>query len=611
MKLIDFNSYSDKWFFHIFWEVFGKGIERILCVKNLNESYNEIISSKKQDNFFRKCLNHMNVSYSMYNGDLDGIPRSGPLVIVSNHPFGGIEGIILGEIISRYRSDLKILGNYLLHNVPEIKEMIIPVDPFGGRSAKKYNIKHIRESFKWVKEGGSLITFPAGEVASFNFKTLSVSDPEWSPHIGAVIRYANAAVLPVYFPGNNGFLFNMAGVFHPFLRTVLLPREFENKRGKNIKIYIGKPITWKRLESFNDNDSLMKHLRISTYFFKKRKYKIKRKFYVNPFIKTKQKNFENIISPQSKSAIIEEVESLKENRKLYEDSNYAVYCANSLEIPEVLMEIGRLREITFRNVGEGTGKPVDLDRFDLFYNHIFLWNKNNGEIAGAYRLALVDKIIQKFGLKGLYTSTLFKYRRDFFDHIEKTVELGRSFIRNEYQKQPSSLSNLWRGIGEFINRNPGYNILLGPVSISRDYCSVSKKLIVRFLRNYRFNISLSRYVKPRNPFKSGKIKIIDGKCISSNLRNIEDVSLLISEIEQDGKGIPILLRHYLKLNATIINFNVDKNFSNVVDSLIMVDLKETDPIILKRFLGKSGFENFISHMVKTAEVTGVESLNLN
>jgi putative hemolysin len=283
---------------------------------------------------------------------------------------------------------------------------------------------------------------------------------------------------------------------------------------------------------------------------------------------------------------------LPQDQRLIDGGDFAVYIARALQIPNLLNEIGRLREITFRDAGEGTGKAVDLDRFDDHYQHLFLWNHASDELVGAYRLGLTDIILAHCGTRGLYTNQLFRYKPALLKRLTCAIEFGRSFIRHEYQRKFNSLMLLWKGIGAFVAQNPQYNLLFGPVSISNDYHTVSRDLIVRFLQAKRFDATLSRFVAPRKPYRTGFFMRGNGRMLHAGVNDLDDISLLISEIERDGKGIPILLRQYLKLNGRLICFNIDREFSDVVDGLLMVDLRKTDPRLLKRFMGEEGVERF-------------------
>ena len=567
-------------------------IEKTLSIDALNNIYKRSILERKNDDFFKDCIDVMNINYAVSSEDSRKIPDKGPLVVVANHPFGGIEGVILTAIMDSVRSDVKIMGNYLLKRVPEVGRRVIAVDPFGRKDSAVYNRKGLREAIQWVKKGGALLTFPAGEVSHFHWRQCKVDDSAWSSHVGAIIRYAEANVLPVYLPGRNSLMFQIMGLLHPKIRTALIPREIVNMQSKTVKVYIGKPISWKKLDTFKTHKDLIEYLQINTCFMQNRAGRKPSRFPAVAMLRSKKVIEEEIIPSVPSSLLHNEIDALPESNQLVDTRKFAVYIAESTLIPECLREIGRLREITFREVKEGTGKSIDLDQFDSYYLHLFLWNKTAHELVGAYRLGLADVILRQYGQAGLYANTLFKFKRGFLQQLGDAIELGRSFIRSEYQKEYNCLALLWRGIGQFIIRNPRYNMLFGPVSISHDYHAVSKKLIVQFLRQYKSDSELSRYVSPRVPFRSWKGKAFIKQSFHSFVRDIDDISLLISEIEKNGRGVPILLRHYLKLNGTLLDFNVDKKFSHVVDGLMLVDLINTDIKLLKRFMGKKGLSVF-------------------
>lgn len=597
MKLIDLKSSAQhpvqKWLLTIL----EHPIEKTLSIKAMNDAYERMafFSTLNPDNIFQNCLDSVQAHYSISDQDIQKIPSQGPLVTVANHPFGGVEGIILGDILRRARPDVRVLGNYLLQKMTELSNWIIPVDPFGNRSSAIANARAIKAAIRWVAEGGSLVTFPAGEVAHFDWGRKRITDPRWSPHVGAIIRHARADVLPVFFPGANSLFFQIAGLFHPRLRTALLPHELVNKSSQAINVYIGKVIPWKKLQDFKDNEALTEYLRNCTFFLQNR-------------LRTPKKSLSSIIfsrlgahplkpvAPAVEASILgREIEALPPSQKLVQGGDFAVYVARPEQIPQMLNEIGRLREHTFREVHEGTGQPADLDRFDAHYLHLFLWNHKKTELAGAYRLGLTDIILKNQGPKGLYTTTLFKFKRPLLRMLENAIEVGRSFIRSEYQKEYRCLSLLWQGIGHFVVLHPNYKILFGPVSISQDYQSFSKNMIVQFLRLNKLHPELSRYVKPRAPYRALRAAKIARQTVATLVNDIDDVSVLISEIEKDGKGVPILLKHYLRLNAQILSFNVDRQFSNVIDSLILVDLTKADFKLLRRFMGSSGLKIFARH----------------
>ncbi|MDZ4199345.1 MAG: GNAT family N-acyltransferase, partial [Kiritimatiellia bacterium] len=287
---------------------------------------------------------------------------------------------------------------------------------------------------------------------------------------------------------------------------------------------------------------------------------------------------------------------------LLESGDFALYSAKANQMPRLLHELGRLREITFRAAGEGTGRAMDLDPFDQYYLHLVLWNRAKQELVGAYRLGQSDRIVEEHGKKGLYTSSLFRYSRKLLVKLGPSLEMGRSFIRPEYQKSYSPLLLLWKGIARFVVLNPQYRTLFGPVSINNEYNTVSRQMLVSFLRANRFDSHLARWVKPRNPPRRPLRRKWDAKILNRTIHSAEDMSDLIAEIEKDGKGVPILLRQYLRLGGRLLGFNVDPDFSDVLDGLIAVDLLDTDRRILDRFLGREPAGEFLAYHARRGAV---------
>jgi hypothetical protein len=295
-----------------------------------------------------------------------------------------------------------------------------------------------------------------------------------------------------------------------------------------------------------------------------------------------------------------EVRSLPPDQRLYENAGMSVVVARAAQAPLAVGEIGRLRETTFRAAGEGTGKARDLDRFDEHYWHLFLWNGERQEIVGAYRMGATDEILAQRGVTGLYTSTLFRYERRLLDQINPALELGRSFVRAEYQRDHSSLMLLWKGIGRFISERPRYRMLIGPVSISNDYQSISRQILMAFLYATSFRADLAELVQARNPPTLGRADWEHG-LLSTVVKNLSQVGALLTEIESDGKGVPVLLRQYLKLNARLLGFNVDPAFGNALDGLMLADLLEVDRSILVRYMGEAGARAFLAHHQRADE----------
>jgi putative hemolysin len=527
----------------------------------------------------QNALTNLRIDVNVAPADLERIPRQGATIVVANHPFGLLEGLVLGTVLPRVRPDVKILANSMLKGFDRLQDLFIFVDVFGGS-----NLQALREAIDWLKNGGLLVIFPAGEVAHLDVAARRVTDPEWNTSVARLARRSSATVVPAYFAGSNSAFFQAAGLVHPRLRTALLVRELLNKRGSMIDLRVGQPIEPQRVHVTRDDRQLTAYLRHRTYLLEHRGRSPKRREYDGA----------PVIPAQSRQSMALETAALD---PLVEANEYRVYLAEAVQIPSILQEIGRLREITFRDVGEGTGESSDLDEFDQHYQHLFVWNRERQEVVGSYRLAATDLTLSARGIAGLYTSTLFAYKRRFLEALGPAAELGRSFVRPEYQKNYAALLLLWKGIGAWVAKNPRCKVLFGPVSISNDYKPVSRQLMATFFQQLRRSHGLADLVKARSPFRT---RAVEGSGMVA--WDIEDLSALISDIESDRKGLPVLLRQYLKLGGELLCFNLDARFSNSLDGLIVVDLTRTDARVLERYLGREGARTFHQYHARSEKI---------
>jgi len=580
------------------YRVFGPVVERVLGLRGFDQHYQaghaHYTSLPTEDRtcgaFFDGVVSSVGAQCEVDEPAGFEFPKTGPLIIVANHPYGILDPCLLASYIGKRRRDLKVMTNALLSVMPEVKTHGIMVNPFGGKEATRENLAGMKAALSHLRGGGAMIIFPAGEVSAYK-PGKGIEEAPWTSHVGSLVRRTQASVLPVYFPGANSTLFHAAGVVHPRLRTALLLREFCQQQGASVEMIVGSTLPFGKLRKFEDDEALTKYLRLHTLVLDERRRIAKQS--------ADQMPPEDIIAIQRAAShrerILSEVEALRSRGGcLVGQGGLSVFCAHSHEIPDTLQEIGRLRELTFRQVGEGTGNDIDLDKFDRYYEHLFLWDEHKQCIAGAYRLGRADIILREYGPKGLYTNTLFKFEKPFLANLESAVEMGRSFITKDYQRNLSSLPLLWKGIAHWISRHPGYTKLFGPVSISKDYDKLSRKFIVEFLQENCLHEDLASYVKPRNPFRYMRGKKLMREFISAELQDVDDCSALISSLETDGKGIPILLKHYLRLNGTLLSFNVDKDFSSVVDGLILVDLTETEPKLLAKYMGEEKCREYLA-----------------
>jgi putative hemolysin len=524
--------------------------------------------------FAAGLLDSLGIRFEADPRDLARVPASGPVVAIANHPYGIVEGLILMTMLDRVRPDCKILANSLLAGVPEIRTQTILVNPF--LDAAPENLAPLRDAVAWLGRGGLLSIFPAGEVAHTTWTNPTVTDPRWKTTAVRLALRARCPVLPILFEGYNGLAFQLAGVFHPALRTFSLPREFYKLRGSTVRLRIGSPIPQALLSGHAGPDEATRYLRARTYFLWNRHEPA-------PLSRPAPAQRPRVVAPPRPEALLAaEIAALPAECELTGNRDFRVYLARAAQIPALLTEIGRSRELAFRAVGEGTGRDTDLDRFDSHYLHLILWSQKDGRLAGSYRLAFTGDVLPERGAAGLYTNTLFRFRKPFFDRLGPALELGRSFILPEYQRSYYSLMLLWKGILLAVARRPEVHCLFGAVSISRAYSDPSRQLLAAWLER-RASHSLARFIAPRSPFRT-LLRGYEVDRLAAAAPTFEDISAAIADIEPDSKGAPVLLRHYLKTGGRLLALNVDRRFAGVLDALLLLDLEASRSRVLDRCL---------------------------
>jgi putative hemolysin len=530
------------------------------------------------------ALRELRVDVRLGAESVDSIPGQGGVVIAANHPFGGLDGLLAIAAIGRRRRDLRILANSELARIEELRSLIIPVDPFGGPKAARANVAGMRQALRWLADGGALLMFPAGEVSHLRLRSGSVTDPPWSATAARLVRLAGVPVVPLYIAGANSVLFQLAGLVHPRLRTLLLPVELANKAGARVQARIGPVIAPARYRHIESDERLAAYLRLRTYG-------LQAETEAGAAASAAHGRGAELIAVEVEpQRVATEIAALPEASLLACAGNLRVYIASAREIPWTLQELGRLRELTFRAVGEGTGRSSDIDLFDDYYEHLVLWDADACRIAGGYRLGRTDVISRRFGRRGLYTSTLFDYGDLFLGLLGPALELGRSFVRVEYQRSFGALLLLWKAIAEYVGRNPRYCRLIGPVSISNDYQPLSRELQVAFLRDRSLD-PLKASVRPKRAFR-GRLSLRSVGIEPRRPADIDELSSLIAGLEPDGKGAPVLLRQYLRLGGRVLGFNIDPDFANSLDCLILVDLRKTEPRVLRKYMSESAWARF-------------------
>jgi putative hemolysin len=580
----------------------GPSVARVLMtllrINKINKLYEEVKTHRGLD-FIDQLINKLEIEYEIREEELLRLPREGAFITVSNHPFGGIDGMLLIKIISGTRDDFKLLANFLLQRIEPVSDYILPVNPFERRKQASSSIAGVKHSYEHLKEGGVLGIFPAGEVSSYNQDNFGITDRRWQPAALKMIKNARVPVVPVYFEGTNSRIFHILGLIHPALRTVKLPSEIFNKRNKNIRIRIGNPIPVSEQDAFHDIDRYGRYLRARTYALGSA---IEVKKFFTPLFQ-RQKKDDPVADPVSKELVIREIRDLESDPDtfLFSNQQYNVFCTNSRMIPNIMNEIGRLREITFRGVGEGTNRPMDLDEYDLYYNQLFVWDSKEEKIVGAYRVGIGDDILRRYGMKGFYIHTLFRINKGMKKILKQSLELGRSFIIEEYQRKPLPLFLLWKGILYFLLKNADYRYLVGPVSISNSFSGFSRSMIINYVKKNYYDRDIARYIRPRVKYNVPGYNI-DEEIILEGTDDLNKFDRFLDEVETSGFKMPVLLKRYLKLNGKIVGFNIDPKFNNALDGLLVLDLFEV-PVETIASLSKEINDSTIMERFEVGKIT--------
>ncbi|MBR5019867.1 MAG: lysophospholipid acyltransferase family protein [Bacteroidales bacterium] len=529
--------------------------------------------------FSAHILKDAGVSYDLKPQQYNYIPQDGPFIVVANHPIGSADGMMLSAVIGTMRTDFKIMANFLLTMIPSLKDSFIAVNPFtdGGLAGARSSLAGIRIAKEHLAAGGSLGLFPAGEVSTYqrpknrtSLKRHVVEDIPWPTSMIKLIRNANVPVIPVYFEAQNSKWFHFVGRIHPMLRTLNLPNELFNKKGKTIPMRIGKPIMPNELAEYPDIEQLGGYLRSRVYAMESEFNNVNEELMNPPELVTP------ISLPRDKKAVVKEFDRLKNGgKKLFEVSNYQCYLADSDEIPVAMIELGRRREEAFRATGEGSNQAIDVDDYDKYYKQLILWDAKRKRIAGGYRLGIGTEIFEKHGgIEGFYTSSLFTYDPSFETTLHSTIELGRSFVSLEYQKEALPLMLLLKGLMHSLMRYPDAEYFIGPVSISNAYPKFYQSLMVYYLENKYSAMLSENAAQPTTPFEPDYLKINPKDLLRRKMDNFEKFDRFLMRLSDNTYRMPTLVKKYMKVNTRIIAFNVDPLFNYSLDGLIILRIKD-------------------------------------
>ena len=541
---------------------------RFLELKKVNDAHKKCVAYDGPE-FSEHILEEVGVKYEIPPSQLDYIPKEGGFFTVSNHHYGSIDGMILSSVVGSRRPDYRILTTFLLSLIPSLRDSFLPVDNFGKDESKR-NVKALRRALEHINAGGPLGLFPAGEVATWQKKGLRTSvqgkkvveDIPWAENLMKMIRRSGLPVVPIYFDGGNSENFHRLGRIHPRLRTVRLIHEMFNKQGTTVQVRIGQPISAAEIAGYEPAE-LGKYLRSRTYA-------LQAQCIAPPPEKAEIHWDEPVAEPSDPEKVRAEIARIAD-RKLFDMGEYSCYLSGSGDIPETMREIARLREETFRAVGEGTGKALDTDSYDAYFRQMILWNVPNGEIVGAYRIGIGPEMLAEHGgVQGFYTASEFRYAPGVEPILGKCLELGRSFIIAKYQREVLPLKMLFTGLAVVALRHPDLDFFLGPVSISDSIPDFYKSLMVYYLEHAFPLPDAEKVASAPNPFIPDYLAVNPADLLSHHMDSLESFDRLLATISDGKYRFPVLVRQYFKFNAKLICMNVDPLFADSLDGLILL-----------------------------------------
>ncbi|MFN0204173.1 MAG: lysophospholipid acyltransferase family protein, partial [Bacteroidia bacterium] len=594
----------------------------------LNRFYQSLEEEKNPAKFAEKALQKLGISvnFEAHQADIEALKKvEGPLILMSNHPFGGVEALMMICLMNKIREDYRFLANSLLQSVDELNEVLLPIEskeekrqshfwyymnPFQIREEKIDNeqnssVKSIIQLRKYLENGGLLGIFPTGEEYETPSKRRHFVTYDWEKWMSKLILNSKATVVPVYFHGSNSWIFHLMRLLSPTLRKKMSPLSFMSDRNKALEFRIGKKITYNRLAEFEkESEDETDYLKSVTKFLQGRLYLLSLHFTQVAGINVAQmlqpqlfgiKNSKyEIIKAIGKDMLLKEITELPKDALLLENEQYCVYRFLKSQAPWLMREVGRLREETFRAVGEGSGKDCDMDEFDEYYTQLVLWDKQKQAVAGGYRIGKTDEILATRGIEGIYICTIFNVKAELLTQVQPAIELGRSFVAQEYQRSFQPLMLLWTGICQFILKgNLKYHYIIGPVSISAEMNVTSKTLLVNFLEQNELAEGLTDLVKAKKPFEgTNQARKYYQSFSTDDMRDLQEA---IVELENEQMGIPVLFKHYLKMGAKMLAFNIDEDFSDVLDCFMMTNLLETDRHLLSKYMTKEGLKTYLEY----------------
>lgn len=558
-------------------------IDRLMGLHTMQHLYQmHGLRGLQKEEFIDRSLDILNISVAERDHLKQVIPPKGAIVIASNHPFGGLEGIVLARLIGEVRPDLKVLANSALRVFQEISDYFIFTHPLSARDPK--NTPSLRTAIRHLKANGALLIFPAGKVSYRDINTGRIIDYQWNRIIGRFLQLPNIHYIPTFVAGKNSKWFYRSERIYSKLRMVLLAREVLNKRGQEIHIQMGNAISSRHIPQVGTTDELTSLSRALTYAADPD--------WRGAWPVTDSQTFQSVAAPIDGRILKQELEALPRKQCLVQYRDFKVYFGYRAQMPNVVLEIGRLRELVFREHNEGSGLPRDNDHFDDTYTHLLIFNETSSAIIGAYRMGQTDRLLAEHAkheqdLSPIYLSQMFQFGSDFINRNYPCLEMGRSFLVPEYQRSFQGLYLLWRGIGQFACLHPQYRYLYGTVSLSKLFDKRSIALIKAAL------VQTQSAVSPRTDFDFPLHPEIEKFGVQYSLKT--HLNVFLQSIEADGKDIPILLKHYMKLGAQFHALGIDKNFAETPGLLLSVNLPTIPSHLLRKYLG-GDYQQYLNYL---------------
>ncbi len=553
-------------------------------IRRLNSAYNQW-AHLESSAFIDEVFGQLGVRLEVAEEELNRIPKEGPFVLVANHPFGVLDALALVRLVRRVRPDFKLGVESLLGNTPALAAAFCVVSESrqGGQSVS--SAAGWAEASAHVASGGGFGVFPAGGVSGFKMSSRGIADGRWSDAVVGWIEKQEVPVVPVYIDGANSTLFQLLGLIHPSLRSLRVAAEIRNKKGRVLRMRVGRALRKRDLAGFTGTAQLARFLRAKSYALGAA-YDVRKEYFRGMRIPKRPEEIAPMADP---GVLAQEVADLQDEQ-LFQHGDFEVYLAPADRIPELLQEIGRCREVTFRAVGEGTNRARDLDEHDLYYQHLLLWDAAHQRLAGAYRVGEGWVIMERYGARGFYTHSLFRMKKGFHPALRASLELGRSFILPDYQRQRMPLFLLWKGILTVLIRSSEARYILGPVTISSDYQRFSRALIMAFVRRHYWDAHWSEFVRPRKRFAFEEKRVDSEALLEGAGDDVKRLDKILADIEPSNAVAPVLLKKYLHQNARILGFNRDPKFNNALDGLMLLDVRDLPAETLESLQREFGFD---------------------